>query len=84
MFVLCKMLIALLLRAIYSTFRYTITFNHVMFSRCAIDDDLKLMQDYFIVSECGWNFLLPFLIEKRKLRFLLFFVHEYCDENAFP
>lgn len=55
----------------------------MMISRCAIDDDLKLMQDYFIVSECGWNCCCHFLIEKRKLRFLLIFMHEYCDEKAF-
>jgi len=27
----------------------------MMFSRCAIDGGLKLMQGYFIVSEWGWN-----------------------------
>jgi hypothetical protein len=63
-----------------------------MFSRYAIDDDLKLMQDYFIVSECGWNSCCHFLIEKCKFRYLLSFMHEYllicmheyCEEKAFP
>jgi hypothetical protein len=55
-----------------------------MFPVCMVDDALKLMQDNFIVSECGWNSCCHFLIGKCKLRFLLIFMRKNCDKKASP